>query len=382
MIERDFVSHLKQRLTEKAPLIQVLLGPRQVGKTTGVKQVLAKFKVPYHYFSADDILAPSRNELLEQWQKTQQLGTGALLVIDEVQKIPNWSEIIKNLWDKQKSGKRIKCVLLGSSSLSLQKGLTESLTGRFELIPVFHWNYEESRRAFGLTLDQYLTYGGYPGSYVYLKDYDRWHAYIRQSILETVIGKDILNLRTVQKPALFRQAFDLITHYPAQEISYTKLLGQLQDKGNTDLVKHYVELYEGAFLMKALQKYSAKAILRKASSPKILLMCPALHTVTQGPDVLDNPQKRGRLFELVVGTDLARLPGNLHYWRNGPNEVDYVYTYASRIYAIEVKSGLKKSARGLDEFLKFFPKALPIIITPENYVSFSKDPSNFLNKLS
>ena len=222
-----------------------------------------------------------RTWLLEQWQKALLLGDGTLLVIDEIQKIPNWSEILKSLWDKHP--RRLRVVVLGSSSLQIQSGLTESLAGRFELTRIYHWTFTELKNAFGYDLERYLLYGGYPGSVAYEGDYDRWYAYLKDAIVEAVIGKDILLNRKVANPALFRQAFEILCRYPAQEISYTKLLGQLQDKGNTDLIKYYMELYAGAFLIYSLEKYSAKGWLTRTSSPKILTACPALHTMTAGP---------------------------------------------------------------------------------------------------
>ncbi len=377
--ERAFVAQLEKRLTGQAPLIQVLVGPRQVGKTTGMRQLLDRALGHYHYANADDLLVADRTWLLEQWQKALLLGDGTLLVIDEIQKIPNWSEALKSLWDVQPH--RLRVVLLGSSSLQIQSGLTESLAGRFELTRIYHWTFTELERAFGYDLERYLLYGGYPGAVAFEGDYDRWYAYLKDAIVEAVIGKDILQNRKVANPALFRQAFEILCHYPAQEISYTKLLGQLQDKGNTDLVKYYLELYAGAFLIYSLEKYSAKGWLTRSSSPKILAACPALHTMTAGPQALADPQQRGRVFELAVGAELLQLPGELFYWREKNMEVDFVYRYQGRLYAIEVKSGRKKSATGLDAFMKHFPEASPVILTPDNFPALSEDPKKFLATL-
>jgi hypothetical protein len=375
--ERSFVAQLEQRLSAEKPRIQVLIGSRQVGKTTGVKQLLARFPLPSHYANADDLLTTDRTWLLEQWQKTLKLGRDALLVIDEIQKVPNWSETIKSLWDKAPYA--IRLVVLGSSSLQLQKGLTESLAGRFELIRIHHWTFHELKCAFAYDLDRYLTFGGYPGSVPYENEFDRWYAYLKDSIVESVIGKDILLNRRVGNPALFRQAFEILCRYPAQEISYTKLLGQLQDKGNTDLVKYYIELYSGAFLIHPLEKYSAKSYLSRGSSPKILLSCPALYTMAEGPRVLADPEKRGRIFETAVGAQLLQLPGDLYYWREKNLEVDFIYRYQGILYALEVKSGRRKSSKGLNSFLERFPSASPVIITPDNFPEFSEDPQTFLS---
>lgn len=377
--QRAFVAELEKRLCAAAPLIQVLVGPRQVGKTTGIRQLLARATGHHHYANADDLLVSDRSWLLQQWQRALLLGEGALLVVDEVQKIPNWSETIKSLWDMQPG--RLRVVLLGSGSMQIQSGLTESLAGRFELTRIYHWTFTELKEAFGYDLERYLLYGGYPGAVAFEEDYERWYAYLKDAIVEAVIGKDILQNRRVANPALFRQAFEILCRYPAQEISYTKLLGQLQDKGNTDLVKYYLELYAGAFLIYSLEKYSNKGWLTRSSSPKILTACPALYTMSAGPRALAEPEQRGRVFELAVGAELLQLPGELFYWREKNAEVDFVYRYQSKLYAIEVKSGRKKSAKGLEAFAQHFPAACQVIVTTENFPKLSESPKAFLASL-
>ena len=374
--ERAFVQQLQQRLGEANPLIQVLVGPRQVGKTTGVRQMLARFSGRHHYANADDQLVTDRTWLLAQWQQALLIGDGSLLVIDEIQKIANWSDTIKALWDQQPH--RLRVVLLGSSSLQIQTGLTESLAGRFELTRIHHWCFSELQTAFDYDLERYLRFGGYPGAVAFEQEWDRWYAYLKDAIVEAVIGKDILQNRKVAKPALFRQAFEIMCLYPAQEISYTKLLGQLQDSGNTDLVKYYLELYAGAFLIFSLEKYSVKGWLTRSSSPKILPACPALHTMTVGPTALDDPERRGRVFELAVGAELRQLPGELFYWREKNAEVDFLYRHQNRLYAIEVKSGRKKSTKGLGAFSQHFVDARSVIVTPDNFALLSADPAKFL----
>lgn len=376
---RPFVAQLAQRFASERTLMQVLVGPRQVGKTTGVHQFLRQCNLPWHYASADDVLISDRNWLLEQWQQALLLGDGALLVVDEIQKVSNWPESIKALWDAQPH--RLRVLLLGSSALGIQAGVTESLAGRFELIRVLHWTFAELQAAFGYDLDRHLIFGGYPGAVTLEADPDRWFVYMKDAIVEAVIGKDILQNTRVANPALFRQAFEILCAYPAQEISYTKLLGQLQDRGNTDLVKYYIELYGGAFLLHALQKYSAKAYLTRSSSPKMLPACPALHTMASGLNVSQNAEQRGRAFELAVGAELIQLPGRLYYWRERNDEVDFIYQYRNQLHAIEVKSGRKKSSKGLQTFCTQHPEARPIIITPDNFALFSANPRDFLQRL-
>lgn len=183
-------------------------------------------------------------------------------------------------------------------------------------------------------------------------------------------------------PALFRQAFEILCRYPAQEISYTKLLGQLQDKGNTDLVKYYIELYGGAFLLHAIHKYTNKAWLSRSSSPKMLPACPALYRVAVRGQTDDSPEQMGRLFELAVGAELIQQPVELHYWRERQSEVDFVVTDKNKTYAIEVKSGRKKTRKGLDEFRNHFPDAACVVITPDNFEEFSVNPRKFLETIA
>jgi hypothetical protein len=376
VFERPFVADLLQRLQGQPRLIQVLTGPRQVGKTTGVRQLMAQCGWPTHYASADDVLTSDRSWLLQQWQQALLLGNDALLVIDEIQKVPNWSETLKALWDQQPA--RLRVLLLGSSALQIHTGVSESLAGRFELLRVHHWTFAQLQAAFGYDLPRYLAFGGYPGAVALEGSPDRWYAYMKDAIVEAVIGKDILQSRTVAKPALFRQAFEILCAYPAQEISYTKLLGQLQDGGNTDLIRHYIELYGAAFLLHALQKYSAKTWLSRSSSPKMLPACPALYSLVAGVSVATDAEQRGRAFELAVGAELMQQPGQLFYWRERNDEVDFVLQYPDRLYAIEVKSGRKKSGRGLEAFCRQAPQALRVIVTPDNFAHFSQDPRAFM----
>jgi predicted AAA+ superfamily ATPase len=376
VFERPFVADLLQRLQGQPRLIQVLTGPRQVGKTTGVRQLMAQCGWPAHYASADDVLTSDRSWLLQQWQQALLLGNDALLVIDEIQKVPNWSETLKALWDQQPA--RLRVLLLGSSALQIHTGVSESLAGRFELLRVHHWTFAQLQAAFGYDLPRYLAFGGYPGAVALEGSPDRWYAYMKDAIVEAVIGKDILQSRTVAKPALFRQAFEILCAYPAQEISYTKLLGQLQDGGNTDLIRHYIELYGAAFLLHALQKYSAKTWLSRSSSPKMLPACPALYSLVAGVSVATDAEQRGRAFELAGGAELMQQPGQLFYWRERNDEVDFVLQYPDRLYAIEVKSGRKKSGRGLEAFCRQAPQALRVIVTPDNFAHFSQDPRAFM----
>lgn len=377
---RNFESLLRERLAEPTPLIQVLLGPRQVGKTTGILRIFDSWPGKKHFVSADDTLQASQIWLTEQSQTASSLGEGALLVIDEVQRVPDWSKVIKGLWDRSlRNKKNLRVVLLGSSSLSIQRGLSESLAGRFELTTVPHWGFHECQREFNYTLDEWLIWGGYPGAETYRGQDARWHSYLTNSIVDAVIGRDILTQKVVRNPALFRQAFAIACAYPAQEISYSKLLGQLQDAGNTDLVKSYLELYEGAFLLFNIQKYARKARISKSSAPKLILGCPALANLALGLDYVSSSEGKGRVFESAVGMDLLRIPGGeVFWWRDGDDEVDFIFKMQRKLFAVEVKSGRRKRTGGIAAFLKIEKSAVPCFITLENYSEFSLDPVRFL----
>ena len=365
-IKRNFTSILEQRLQEDLNFIQVVLGPRQVGKTTGLQQIVKSWPGPSLMISADELITPTTDWLRLNWERARNLGAGVLFVIDEIQKIPDWSTVVKYLFDQDRASHNLKIVLLGSASLGLQRGLAESLAGRYEIIPAHHWNLEECGRAFGWDVEEFLKFGGYPAAAQLASDVERWQSYIRNSIIEPVLIRDILGLTSVNKPALFRQTFELAMSYPAQEISYQKLLGQLQESGNVTTIKHYLELFEGAFLLKTLQKYSGSEVKKRGSSPKIIPLNTALCHSFRSPLTIDkNPDWRGRIFEAAVGAALCRTKGKLYYWRQGKFEVDFVLELEGKLYAIEVKSGRKRSYRGLEKFILKYPGSIPILIDLE-----------------
>lgn len=381
LVSLSFINDLEERIGSNSYLIQVLLGPRQVGKTTTVLSFLeSKYVGRFHYVNADRVTGLTDHSWLrENWQVAREKNQ--ILVIDEIQKIENWAETVKSLWDEDRRRKSpVRSVLLGSSSLELQRGLSESLTGRFQLLQAHHWNFQESEAGYEVSFEQFLRFGGYPGSYDFISTPQDWSDYVRRSIVQTVIEKDILLNHTVKSPALFKQAFELVTAYPAQEISYTKLLGQLQDKGNTDLVKHYLKLLEGAYLIRTLEKFSTKVMKTRTSSPKILPLCPAFYYLHLMEDY--SAEERGHVFELIVGAQLNRTGLPLFYWREGAHEVDYVLKNGKKIWAIEVKSGRRRGQKGIENFKKQFPQAHAVFITTENYVQFEKDPVSFLEQLT
>ena len=351
MIRQNLYSELLKRIREKRRFMQVLAGPRQTGKTTLVRQVMEASKISSHYASADEPTLRDRTWLEQQWDvarlQARERKAGALLVLDEIQKVADWSSAVKLLWDADThSGIPLKVVLLGSSPLLIQSGLTESLAGRFEVIVVPHWSFTEMHRAFGWTLEQYLYFGGYPGAAPLVDDPARWLRYIADSLIETSIARDVLLLTRVDKPALLRRLFELACRYSGQILSYTKMLGQLQDAGNTTTLAHYLDLLAGAGMVCGLPKYAGDAARSRGSSPKLQVLNTALMTVTAGvspQEALADREFRGRLIESAVGAHLANAAAagecELYYWRERGQEVDFVVQAHSRLTAIEVKSG-------------------------------------------
>jgi predicted AAA+ superfamily ATPase len=362
-IKRRFTRILQDRLQEDLNFLQVVLGPRQVGKTTGLQQIVAEWPGPSLMVTADEIAAPDEHWISQQWETARRMGRGTLFVVDEVQKIPRWSDVVKYLFDRDRSEKALKIVLLGSASLSVQRGLGESLAGRFEIVRADHWDLPECELAMGWTLDDFLKFGGYPAAAELTGDVKRWQRFVRDAIIEPVLIKDILGLSSVGKPALFRQTFELTMSYPAREVSLQKLLGQLQQSGNVNTIKHYLELLDGAFLLKTLQKYTGSEIRKRGSSPKLLPLNTALiHAMRDPRDVDTDPAWFGRVFESAVGAALAKSNGNLYYWRDGKNEVDYCVDVDRRLYAIEVKSQERRRAKGLAVFKNRHPNCVPVVI--------------------
>jgi hypothetical protein len=271
--------------------------------------------------------------------------------------------VVKRLFDAQRSERRLKVVLLGSASLMLQKGLTESLAGRYEVVFSRHWNFKECHEAFGWDLNTYLKFGGYPAAAELCADTKRWRDFMNHSIIEPVLLRDLLSMAVVNKPALFRQAFILCLAYPAMEISLQKLLGQLQDAGNVTTLKHYLELFEGAFLIKALQKYSGSEIKKRGSSPKILPLNTGLVNAQRDPSDVDrDPEWRGHLFECAIGAELSNQFDEVMYWREGGAEVDFIVKTSSALFAIEVKSGRRRRPGGLAQFVARYPACTPMIL--------------------
>jgi len=366
MFERPHLQVLINRMQEPRKFIQVILGPRQVGKTTLVNQLVQKYPFGSIVVSADAIGAYNTYWLEQQWEiarikLAQNGGKEFLLVVDEIQKIDNWSEIVKSLWDQDTSNHiPLKVVVLGSSRLLIQQGLTESLAGRFETTFMSHWSYSEIQAAFGWNEQQYVYFGGYPGAASLVSDEQRWKQYIRESLIETSISKDILMLTRVDKPALMKRLFELSCNYSGQILSFNKMLGQLKDAGNSTTLSHYLSLLSTAGLVTGIEKYSNNIIRKKSSSPKFQVYNTALISAqsnTSFEEAMGNPAIWGRLVESAVGAHLLNqsVSGDfaLSYWREGNDEVDFVIDQ-KQLIGIEVKSGTTQNTSGMAAFKKKF----------------------------
>ena len=377
LYRRKHLKTLTDRIREERKFIQVISGPRQAGKSTMVRQLVDDLTVPYHFVSTEESGSFDTIWITQQWETARiMLGRSAagelVLVLDEIQKINNWSEAVKSQWDRDTRERiNIKVILLGSSRLLLQKGLTESLAGRFELIFMEHWSYPEMRDAFGFSLDQYIWFGGYPGGASLIPDENRWKEYIRYSIIEATISRDILLLTRVDKPALLRKLFELGCRYSGQVLSYNKMLGQLTDAGNTTTLSHYLELLSTGGMLTGLEKYSGSMIRQKSSSPKFQVLNTGLISAQQGynlPDALHAADFWGRMVESTAGACLANMIRStgirLYYWREGNYEVDFILEYRNKVLAIEVKSGVSYKTPGIKEFSARYNPDKVLLVSP------------------
>ncbi len=390
--ERPLVDVLRKALDKRPGVMHVVVGPRQVGKTTALRQVCGHLDYPSHWASADAPVPPGAEWIESHWRlagtDAARSGKPVLLVLDEIQKVRGWSETVKRLWDETlATGVPLRVVLLGSSALLVQAGLTESLTGRFFLHRCMHWGWPECRTAFGWDLDDWLYFGGYPGAAAFADDEQAWRQYVSDAMVETVLSRDVFQLSNITKPVLMRHLFGLAAQYPAQIVSYTKLMGQLQDAGNTTTLAHYLRLLESAFLVSGLEQYSAGQIRKRGSSPKLVFWNNALIHAMSGRTrrtTFGDGAWMGRIVENAIGAQLLnRLQGaewSVTYWRDGNKEVDFVVRRGSRLWGIEIKSGRPGKLSGMEAFRRRYPKAGAWLIGAEGIALetfFARDPATF-----
>ena len=351
-----------------------MIGPRQVGKSTLASQLAESLEIPIHMASGDAAYNTSKTWLQQQWTVGRQLAKEngvSLLILDEVQKVDDWSAVVKQLWDEDtQSQTNMKILLLGSSSLMLQTGLSESLAGRFEIVNIPHWSFTECKEAFDLTVEEFIFFGGYPGALPFKDDFKRFKDYVKDSLIETVVAKDILMMTAVKKPALLRRVFDIGCVYAAQILSYQKMMGQLQDAGNITTLAHYLRLLGQAGLLTSIDKFAVQAVRQRASSPKLMPLDSALFSVCVGKsfDVARNDHALwGRFVETAVGAHLLNTCKeddiDVFYWREGNFEVDFVLRKDGILIPIEVKSSSKSlTLNGMDKFSSQFPCAQMLLV--------------------
>jgi predicted AAA+ superfamily ATPase len=390
-MDRALVGDLLERLQRMPQFVQIVIGPRQVGKTTVANAVAGRWDGPVRYAAADRLSTPGLEWIETQWTLARRdAGTRpVLLILDEVQNVQGWSEAVKANWDEDlQQSRALRVVLVGSSALLLAQGAKESLAGRFFLNRCPHWSFPECQTAFGWTLDRWLYFGGYPGAASLSSHEAEWRAYIADALIETAIGRDVLALQTVNKPALLRQLFGLASRVPAQILSYNKMLGQLQDAGNTTTLAHYLRLLETAFLVSGLERFAGGRIRSRSSSPKLVLWNNALVTAMglRSFDAMrSEPDLWGRLVENAVGAHLLNhlqgLPYELTYGKQRTYEVDYIVRSGTSLWAIEVKSGRPRPMTSLASFRRDHPQAKTLLVGPggmdlEEF--FSTDPRELL----
>jgi uncharacterized protein len=394
---RNQIQALRHRLQQAPLFITIVAGPRQVGKTTLVRQALEECA---HYFLAvdqsEEPIATAYGDLTSQtseidgaprdaawlirsWRSARQQcqtykasneNQPFVFVLDEIQKVPYWSDTVKGLWDADRAqGLEMHVILLGSSPLLMQKGLTESLAGRYELMRVSHWSFLEMHQAFDFTLNEYIYFGGYPGSARLIREEERWRNYVLAALVQPSIDTDILQMTRVDKPALLKQLFSLGASYSGQILALGKVKGQLQDAGNETTLAGYLDLLSNSGLLTGLHKYHVGIARRRASAPKFNVLNTALMSSAMPYNFIQAQSDRsywGRLVESTVGAHLhntSTTNEEISYWRESPYEVDFVISNAIQLTAIEVKSGASAGKlSGLQEFSKRHPSAKPLLV--------------------
>lgn len=384
MYQRRHLNILTSRMAEPRRRMQIVMGPRQVGKSTLVGQFTEGISVPFDFFAADGVNRFDSSWIPNKWQQVRMRmdihsEQEHILIIDEVQKIRGWSEQVKKEWDEDsRSHRNLKVILLGSSRLLLQKGLEESLEGRFETIKMGYWDWQEMHEAFGFSMDEYVYFGGFPGLAPDIQDEDRWRNLMEDSIISPILTRDILEIEEIRNPALLRQVFELACIESAKELSLTKMQGTM-NSGTVPTIKNYLDILNKSMIVQPLQNYSPSRVKEKQSVPKMQVFNNAFRNrfgTFSFDEARVDPAEWGRLVESAVGAHLANRAMTddyeLFYWRNERRqECDYVLRKGQALVAIEVKSGSVDKTVGFEKFKERFadkvtaafivgPHALPL----------------------
>lgn len=384
MYQRRHLNILKSRMAEPRRRMQIVMGPRQVGKSTLVGQFTEGISVPFDFFAADGVNRFDSSWIPNKWQQVRMRmdihsEQEHILIIDEVQKIRGWSEQVKKEWDEDsRSHRNLKVILLGSSRLLLQKGLEESLEGRFETIKMGYWDWQEMHEAFGFSMDEYVYFGGFPGLAPDIQDEDRWRNLMEDSIISPILTRDILEVEEIRNPALLRQVFELACIESAKELPLTKMQGTM-NSGTVPTIKNYLDILNKSMTVQPLQNYSSSRVKEKQSVPKMQVFNNAFRNrfgTFSFDEARVDPAEWGRLVESAVGAHLANRAMTddyeLFYWRNARRqECDYVLRKGQALVAIEVKSGSVDKTVGFEKFKEQFadkvtaafivgPQALPL----------------------
>lgn len=384
----EVLQTLRQRLREPAPArAQILSGPRQVGKTTLLGEIAAEWGGQAIYAPADVQAALLSGWWENLWSQAERLAgrRPAVLLIDEIQGLPDWSRLLKSKLDYIKRRRMpLHVVVSGSSALQLGHGARESMAGRFERLRLLHWPVRELAQRFQISavagVEQVVRFGSYPGAVAFLPDYARWRDYIKDSIVEPAIGRDVLMMEAIRKPALLRQVFAVCVGHPAEIISIQKLCGQLAERGALDTVAHYLHVLEEACLVAAVPKYSRKIVRQRAAPPKLVMLNNALLSVVGGrepPQAERDPERWGRWVENACLALAWNAGQNPSYWRTEPLEVDMVLDGSWGRWAVEIKTGPygNRDLAGALEFCRRNAGFSPLVLCEPGYEAVARQAS-------
>lgn len=377
---------LRRRLGERPPgLIQVLTGARQVGKTTLLLELADHLGTRAVYAAADGPEAALPGFWERLWSRGEEAARAhgrAVILLDEVQRLGDWAGKLKGEWDRLKRQRsRINVVVSGSSALRLARGSRESLAGRFERITLAHWSASAASSVFRIgredAADLAVRQGLYPGAFRFRRDPARWAAYVRDAIVEPAIGRDLLALAPVRRPALLRQVFATAVTLPAKIVSLQKLQGRLEERGSLETIAHYLDLLADAYLVAGLDKHSARASRRRSAPPKLIALNNALLAVGDphgSPDPGREPERFGGWVENACLAFAWNAGQGVTYWREEPLEVDGVLDGSWGSWALEIKTGRFGAAdlSGLLEFVRRFPSYRPLVVCEESGLETAK----------